>query len=143
MFLGQAISWSRSVPLLHDKWLSFIPSPAAPRTNGIWHFIRGGPQPVLWFHPKKHHSRLVNIHLDIRRLHRGQSRTLEARRGSSATRTPFLAFLSEESLCLLTLGLLQHPGAGGCCEASPRLYSKLSLIRKWKLKTEGDESSGR
>lgn len=103
MFLGQAIS--DLFPRLHDKWLSFIPSPAAPWTNGIWHFIRGGPQPVLRFHPKKHHSGLLGFHLDVCRPHRGQRRTLDGDRQQPEHR--FLGFQRQP------LGLLPPPKGGG------------------------------
>lgn len=38
-------------------------------------------------------------------------------------------------------GSASGPGGGGGCGASPRLHRQHSLIRKWKLKAQGDESS--
>lgn len=119
---------------------------AAPGTAGIWHFIRSGPGPVLWFHSEKRHSRLQCVHLAIcQRLFRKQQQWLHSQRTTGIIGNQIsgkvLGFLSEETLCPTTLGLFQDPRGG--FKASSHLQGKLSLIRKCKVKTKPDESSRR
>lgn len=110
---------------------------AAPGTAGIWHFIRSGPGPELWFHSEKRHSRLQCVHLAIcQHLFRKQQQWLHSQRTTGIIGNQIsgkvLGFLSEETLCPTTLGLFQDPRGG--YKASSHLQGKLSLIRKCKVK---------
>lgn len=105
---------------------------ALPRTAGIWHSIRSSPGPVLWFHSEKASRLPLCIHLAICQHLLREPRQWQHTQGTAGitgdqSTATVLGFLSEETLCLPTLGLFKDPGGGG---------GKTSLIGMKKVKTE-------